>query len=29
MEELERKCIICGHVFTLEPRGRKKNVPSL
>lgn len=24
MEELERKCIICGHVFTLESRGRKK-----
>lgn len=24
MEELERKCMICGHVFTLEPRGRKK-----
>ena len=24
MEELERKCMICGHVFTLESRGRKK-----
>lgn len=24
MEELERKCMICGHVFTIELRGRKK-----
>ena len=28
MEELERKCMICGHVFTLDLRGRKKKTCS-